>query len=157
LVQASTGQPMAGWFVPLIEALALAEMSDQQFLKTASAEPASDLVESLTILATFDMEGALKSLLRLCTQNQPAESIPVILVLLRRRNDAYRLADRLMSVLSGEQNAYWFSIRRDIAEVVLALRRATLKRDADQLIKGIGKNGEPSLIFEAAASLQHSQ
>jgi hypothetical protein len=155
LVQASAGQPMAGWFLPLIEVLALAEMSNQQFLETASAEPASDLVESLTVLATVEMEDALKSLLKLCAQNQPAESIPVILVLLRRKNDEYRLADRLMSVLSCEQGAYWFSMRRDIAKVVLALHRATLIKDADQLKKGIGKKGHPSLMFEAAVSLQN--
>jgi hypothetical protein len=155
LVQASAGQPMAGWFLPLIEALALAEMSNQQFLKAASVEPASDLVESLTVLATFGMEDTLKSLLRLCAQNQPAESIPVILVLLRRKNDEYQLADRLMGVLSGEQRGvYWFSMRRDIAKVVLALHRATLKKDADQLIRGIGKYGEPSLIFNAIVSLE---
>jgi hypothetical protein len=153
LVQASAGQPMAGWFLPLIEALALAKMPNLQFLKTASGEAASDLVESLTGLATFDMEDALNSLLNLCSRNQPAESIPVILVLLRRKDDEYRLAERLISVLSGE-HTHWFSIRRDIVKVVLALRRATLEKDANQLIEGIGKNGDPRFIFETAVSLQ---
>jgi hypothetical protein len=156
LVQASAGQPMAGWFLPLIEALALAGMSDHQFLATASAERASDLVESLTVLASHDREDALERLLNLSARKQPAESIPAILVFLRRRRDEYQLASRMLSILSGDEYklVWWPRIRKDIASVVLALHRATLHADAGQLIGGIGKYGEPATIFLAAESLQ---
>jgi hypothetical protein len=155
LIKDNAGKPMADWFLPLIEALALAEMPNLQFLKAASQEAPSDLAESLTVLAEFGAEDALIRLLRQCSQNQPAGSIPVILVILRRRDDEYQLADRLMSALSGERGNHWFGIRKDIVEVVLALRRATLEKDADRLMKGIGKYGNPSLALEAAASFQY--
>jgi hypothetical protein len=155
LIKDNAGKPMAGWFLPLIKALALAEMPNLQFIKAASREAPSNLVESLIVLAEFGTEDAFIRLLKQCTQNQPAESIPVILVLLRRRGDGYWLADRLISALSGERDTHWFIIRKDIVEVVLALRRATLEKDADRLMTGIGKYGTPSLVLEAAASLQH--
>jgi hypothetical protein len=156
LVQANAGEPMADWFFPLIEALALAGMPDRQFLVTASEEPASDLVESLTVLASQDREGALERLLNLSARNQPAESIPVILVLLRRRGDEYQLASRLIGILSGDQYTldWWPRIRKDIARIVLALHHATLHADAGQLVGGIGKNGDLVTIFSVAESLQ---
>jgi hypothetical protein len=43
-------------------------------------------------------------------------------------------------------------MRKDYADVVRALRRATLERDADRLLVGIGKNKIPEYIFKTAAA-----
>jgi hypothetical protein len=159
LVLVSEGQPMATWFHPLIEALDIAGMSSEQFLKAASTEQPADLVESLITLASYGHEEALYRLMVLCARNQPPESIPVIMVLLRRKktDEGNKLAERLMGVLTGDDNPPGHGrLRDDITSVVLALRGATLNQDASRLIKGIGRDGQPDVVFEAVVSLPGS-
>jgi hypothetical protein len=151
LMQANEHQPMANWLPTLIQALGSAGMSNEQFLKAASRERPPEVVASILALAASQEEIAVERLIYLCAANQPAEHIPAIIALLRRKGGAsvgVRLADLLIERLAGQSNigpAHYVSI-------VSALRSATMERDATQVLKGIGKRGDADLILELAAS-----
>lgn len=158
LIQSTEGQPMAEWLVPIVHALDVAGMSNEQFLKAASMEQPRDLVESIMELAVH-REKALDRLMLLCAVNQPAEAIPAVMVLLRRKEnpEATELADRFISLMSGERLGRFFKmVRNDCLSVVLALRAATLYTDATRLLSGIGEHRDGKYILELAASLPDS-
>ena len=155
LVQASEGRPMAEWLPSLIHALDLAGMSKQQFLIAASMEQPKDLVES--IMALINNSEALDMLMHLCARYQPSDSIPAIMVLLRRKTAAgsAELADRLIDLISEERSGpFWDAAEAEdnCIPVVLALRSATLEKDVIRLLKGIGAHGSPDYILEVVAS-----
>jgi hypothetical protein len=155
LVQASGNRPMAEWLPPLIHALELAGMSKEQFLKAASMDQPQDLVES--IIALINYPEALNRLMHLSAQNQPSDSIPAIMVLLRRRAtpDSVELAELLIDLISEERSGpFWDAAEAEDSciSVVHALRSATLEKDAIRLLKRIGAHGNPDYILEVAAS-----
>jgi hypothetical protein len=162
LVQTSEGRPMAEWFPPLIHALNLAGMSNEQFLKAASLEQPRDLVENIAALADYRHyypEEAIDKLIYLCARNQPAESIPAIIVLLRRKGstDLTERADQLIDKIPADRSGLLArTARNDGTCVVLALRGATLESDATRLLRRIGAHASPGYILEVASSFPDS-
>jgi len=163
LVETSEGRPMAEWMPQLIEALGLAEMSNEQFLKGASKEKPSEVVESIIALADNaeysdrDFSAvALDRIMYLCARNQPVKAIPVVIVLLRRKG-APALADQLISLIAGgASRPFPSSVRSDYIPMLFALRAATMGRDAARLLTTLGERGYPSDILEVASSLPDS-
>jgi hypothetical protein len=156
LVQASEHQPMANWLPSLIQALGSAGMSNEQFLRAASTESPPDVVASILAVAASQEEKTVERLIYLCAANQPAEDIPAIIVLLRRkgRNGAeVWLPGLLIEVLTGNLLASQSNIGpAHYVSIVSALRSATMERDATQVLKDIGKRGDADLVLELAAS-----
>jgi hypothetical protein len=152
LVQTSKHLPMAHWLPTLTNALDDAGMSNEQFLKTASAEHPRDLTQTIMAMLSYGREQAINKLMFLCAQGQPAESIPVIIALLRRwpSGEGHEMADHLISRISGELQ--YPVARYDSVDVVLALRSATMEKDATRLLKGIGQNAQPAHLLQVAAS-----
>jgi hypothetical protein len=160
LVQTSKGKPTAEWLPILTEALREAGMSDEQFLKAASMEQPLNLVDSILALKYYQEEGAVDRLIYLCAINQPAESIPIIMALLRRKgedNIGAVLADQLIDTITGKRLGYPANIGlHHYVAIVRALRSATMTRGAIQILEGIGQHGSPDLILELAASFPDS-
>ena len=156
LVQANEHQPMANWLPTLIQALGSAGMSNEQFLRTASKERPPEIVATILALAASQEEKATNRLIYLGAVNQPADHIPAIIVLLRRKGGAgvgVRLADLLIDVLTQEQLGWLSNIGLDrYVSIVSALRSATMERDATRVLEGIGAHGRADLVLELAAS-----
>lgn len=158
LIQGTEGRPMAEWLVSIVHALDVAGMSNDQFLKAASMEQPRDLVDSIMQLA-IHRERAVDRLMVLSAVNQPAEAIPAVMVLLRRKEGlvATQLADRLIDLMSGKRlGEFSYMLRKDCLSVVLALRAATLYRDATRLLTGIGEHRDGKYVLEMAASFPDS-
>lgn len=152
LIQTSEHLPMAEWLPTLTNALDDAGMSNEQFLKTASAEQPRDLTRTIMAMLSDGREQATNKLMFLCTKDQPAESIPVIIALLRRwpSDEGPEMADQFISRISGE--LHYPVARYDSVDIVLALRSATMEKDVTRLLKGIGQNAQPDHLFQIAAS-----
>ena len=160
LVQANEHQPLASWLPTLIEALDSAGMSNEQFLRGASRESLPEIVASILALAasedTPENTRVLERLVFLSAVNQPADHIPAIIVLLRRkgRHDVGTwLADLLINALTGKRFGGLSKIGLDhYVSIVSALRSATMERDATKVLEGIGAHGRADLVLELAAS-----
>jgi hypothetical protein len=156
LVQARGHEPMADWLPILIEALREAEMSTEYFLAAASKDRHQDAVRTILALAYYQENKAADRLLFLCAVNQPAESIPIILALLRRKGEGrvgVELAERLLDIFTGKGSPGLLNIdaTRYVA-VVSALRQAAMNIGAARLLKGLGEHGPSTLTLEVAAS-----
>ena len=156
LVQARGHEPMADWLPILIEALREAEMSTEYFLAAASKDCPQDAVRTILALAYYQENKAADRLLFLCAVNQPAESIPIILALLRRRGEGYvgvELAERLLDIFTGKGSPGLLKVdaTRYVA-VVSALRQAAMNIGAARLLQGLGEHGPSTLTLEVAAS-----
>jgi hypothetical protein len=156
LVKVSENVPLADWLPSLAEALDTAGMSTDHFLTEASLEPPQQLVDTIMALATENFEGLhqknIDRLMYLSVKNQPANSVPIIVALLRRRSgEGAEIADDFIALTSGDGNKVL--IRDDCFDVVLALRGATMTKDASLVLIGIGKYGRPDYIFRVASSL----
>jgi hypothetical protein len=156
LIRTSEHLPMAQWLPTLTNSLDAAGMSYEQFLKGASIEQARDLTEIIMSMISRSRDKAIDRLMYLCAKNQPAESIPVIIVLLRRWKDGegVEVADQIIGLISGDRHG--LLVRNDCVDVVLALRSATMERDAIRLLKGVGKHAQPDYLFQVAASFPDS-
>jgi hypothetical protein len=156
LVQANEREPMADWLPPLAEALREAGMSNEQFLLAASKERSQDVVLTLLSLVYYQEERAATKLLFLCAVNQPAESIPIILALLRRKGEGgvgVELADRLVDTITGKlAGALPNTDPTRYVAIVGALRSATMEKDATRLLEGIGEHGGSDTTLQVAAS-----
>jgi hypothetical protein len=129
VVQANEHQPMASWLAPLIHALASAGMSNEQFLRAASRESPPEIVATVLALAASQETKAVERLVYLSAVNQPADHIPAIIALLRRKGGpevGVRLVDLLIDVLTGKQSGRLSNIGPDhYISIVSALRSAT--------------------------------
>jgi hypothetical protein len=156
VVQANEHQPMASWLAPLIHALASAGMSNEQFLRAASRESPPEIVATVLALAASQETKAVERLVYLSAVNQPADHIPAIIALLRRKGGpevGVRLADLLIDVLTGKQSGRLSNIGPDhYISIVSALRSATMEGDANRVLGGIGAYGRADLVLELAAS-----
>jgi hypothetical protein len=156
VVQANEHQPMASWLSTLIQALGSAGMSNEQFLRAASRESPPEIVATILALAASQETKAVERLVYLSAVNQPADHIPAIIVLLRRKGGpsvGVGLADMLIDMLTGKQFGWLSKIGPDhYVSIVSALRSATMERDATRVLEGIGAHGRADLVLELAAS-----
>jgi hypothetical protein len=152
VVQASEHQPMASWLPTLIHALGSAGMSNEQFLTAASRESPAETVATILALADSEETSAVERLVYLSAVNQPADHIPAIIVLLRRKDGPW-VADLLIDILTGKKFGWLSKIGLDrCVSIVSALRSATMERDATGVLEGIGAHGRADLVLELAAS-----
>jgi hypothetical protein len=158
LIKASQGQPTANWLPAVLEALHEAQMSPEKFLWAASREAPHAVVESILAVARYNEPQASKRLVRLSTENRPAETIPILLALLRRKDRQIGdgLAEQLIDAIV-ERSAYSSIRPDDCADIVRALRSVTMDKDADRLLEGIGKRGDARLILKVAASFSDTK
>jgi hypothetical protein len=158
LVQANEHEPMASWLPTLIQELGSAGMSNEQFLRAASRESPPQVVASILALAASQATKAVERLISLGAVNQPADHIPAIVALLRRRGGpevGAGLADMLVDSLTKPRP--WHHKRSDIGRrrylaIVTALRGATMEKDAIRVLEGIGARERADLILDVAAS-----
>jgi hypothetical protein len=156
VVRANEHQPMASWLPILIQELGSAGMSNEQFLRAASRENPPEIVDSILALAASKETKAVERLLYLSAANQPADHMPAIIALLRRRGGpeiGAELADLLIARLTG--NGYGEVSSTELehhVSIVSALRSATMERDATRVLEGIGSHGRAGFVLEFAAS-----
>jgi hypothetical protein len=158
LVQANEHEPMASWLPTLIQELGSAGMSNEQFLRAASRESPPQVVASILALAASHATKAVERLIFLGSVSQPADHIPAIVALLRRRGGpevGAGLADMLIDSLTRPRP--WHDKLSDIGRrryvaIVTALRGATMEKDAIRVLEGIGAREHANLILEVAAS-----
>lgn len=153
LIQNNEGQPMFKWLPELITALNLSGMSITQFLKAASVQLPSDFVDTALSLTECG-EKIVERLMFLAATHQPVDAIPAVVVSLRRReaSEGAELAMMLIDFIAGSSGRGYPTMRHDCASIVLALRGATLERDANRLLSGIGKCRYARSLLEIAAS-----
>lgn len=160
LLQDSEGQATASWLPTLVETLREAEMSNEQFLLAASTEKPQDVAQNILSLAHFGEDQALHKLIVLTAVNQPPESIPIILAFLRRHREGgtgIRVADKLVSAISGKLSGSPYIATRRYTEVAYALRAATMENDVTRLLTDIGEQKLPQTLLEVAASFSESE
>ena len=153
LIQDNEDRPMAEWLPELINALELAGMSIVQFLKAASTQVPKDFVD--TVLALTECgDKIVARLMFFCAAYQPVDAIPAIIVSLRRRepSEGATLAGMLIDLIAGSSGRGFPTMRNDCVPIVLALRAATLERDAAQLLCDIGRCRIASSLLNIAAS-----
>jgi hypothetical protein len=156
MVQANEHHPIASWLPILIQELGSAGMSNEQFLMAASKENPPDTVASILALADSQEPKAVERLLDLTAANQPADHIPAVIALLRRRGGpkmGVELADLLIARLTGKR--YGEVFRPELVHyisIVSALRSATMEKDATRVLEGIGTRGRSAFVLEMAAS-----
>jgi hypothetical protein len=135
-------------------------MSNEQFLRAASRENLPEVVASILSLAASLETKAVKRLLYLSAANQPADHIPAIIALLRRRGGpetGAALADLLIAMLAG--NRYGEASSTELehhVSIVSVLRSATMERDATRVLEGIGERGRPGLVLDLMATGKQS-
>jgi hypothetical protein len=153
LVQGSQGKPMAEWLPVLVEALRQAQMSDEQFLVAASREQPPATAESILALHFYQEPKACERLIYLTAGNQPAESIPILLALLRRNSEGQvgELTEKLLDMIPRRRDSVTAAAASRCVNVVRALRGATMEMDVQSFLGGIGQNGDSNLILNVAA------
>jgi len=122
--------------------------ADRQALPRVTAENGSrespaETVATILALADSEEISAVERLVYLSAVNQPADHIPAIIVLLRRKDRPW-VADLLIDILTGKKFGWLSKIGLDrYVSIVSALRSATMERDA---------HGRADLVLELAAS-----
>ena len=121
----------AVWLPTLVEALREAEMSNEQFLLAASQQQPQEVVQSILALAYHQEDQALYRLISLTVTNQPPESIPIILALLRRKgmgDVGTEIADRLINAITGKTSGPSYILAKRRIAILHALRSATMEK-----------------------------
>ncbi|WP_432587537.1 hypothetical protein ABVG11_19280 [Streptomyces sp. HD1123-B1] len=139
LIKSSRGRPISDWLPEVVEEIHLANMTDRQFLRAAATE---EPTEAVKVLLSLDerSEDLAERYWRLCLRHQPPPKIPALLTALRRHGSTETLPYSegfVDSILA--RNTWAETSRKDLADVVKALRSASLDKDAEQLLAGIGK------------------
>ncbi|MFB7971352.1 hypothetical protein [Streptomyces rubiginosohelvolus] len=149
------GHPLEEWLPTVLVALGRAQMNYQGFLDLAVHEPPQQTVRILDSIAEAEAENVADLYFSTCLLAKPPSEIPKLLVALRRHDSetSYWYTDRFIDAIIGKDE--WpGTTRQDLADVLRALRAATLKEDADKLAEGIGLHSWPKLALATAGSFR---
>ncbi|MFJ2116205.1 hypothetical protein ACIOEX_30685 [Streptomyces sp. NPDC087850] len=114
-------------------------------------EPAQQTARILTSITEEEAENVANLYFATCLLAKPAVDIPKFLVALRRHEgeSSHWYAHSFIGALAGKDE--WpGSTRSDLADVLRALRAATLKDDADKLAEAIGMHSRPRVALATA-------
>ncbi|GGV29518.1 hypothetical protein GCM10010277_12370 [Streptomyces longisporoflavus] len=151
-------RPIEKWLPTVVAALGQAQMDFQGFLQLAAHATAAQTVKILDSIATAEEGDAVSEMyFQMCVlTKQPAE-IPKLLVALRRHDGeaSFRYAQTFIDAIVGK-GGWPGRTRPDLADILRALRAASLKDDADSLAKGIGRYSRPKITLATAAAFPDS-
>ncbi|WP_158685021.1 hypothetical protein [Streptomyces sp. LaPpAH-108] len=145
--------PLETWLPTVLAALDRTKMDFQGFIDLAIHESAQQTTEILTSIAEQEAEAAADLYFKTCLRDKHPAEIPKFLVALRRhtRESSYWYEERFIDTLVGKDE--WPDTHRpNLAEVLRALRTATLKGDADMLAEAIGVDSSPRVALETAGA-----
>ncbi|CAL9480095.1 hypothetical protein SUDANB120_03035 [Streptomyces sp. enrichment culture] len=145
--------PLEEWLPTVLVALDRTKMDFQGFLDLAIHESAQQSVQILTSIAEEEAETVADMYFKTCLRDKHPAEIPKFLVALRRHTgeSSYWYEENFIDTLVGKDE--WPNmIRSNLAEVLRALRAATLKGDADRLAKAIGVDSWPRVALETAGA-----
>ncbi|MFF6973209.1 MULTISPECIES: hypothetical protein [Streptomyces] len=145
--------PIETWLPAVLTALDYAHMDTQGFVNLAVHQPPQQTVEILTSVSESEAEDAANLYFESCLLAKPPAEVPKFLVALRRHDQdaSHWYANEFIDALAGKGE--WPGVfRMDMANVLRALRSATLKNDADKLAVGIGLHSRPRIALTTAGS-----
>lgn len=153
LARQGAGQPLETWLPTIVVALGYAHMDYQGFLNLAAHAPPGQIVKILESIGEDSPENIGNRYFQTCLLTQRASEIPKILVALRRTEgelDWY--AHNFVDAILGKGD--WpGGTRPDLADVLRALRAATLRNDADKLAENIGLHTWPRIALATAGAI----
>ncbi|MEU1453905.1 hypothetical protein [Streptomyces avermitilis] len=157
LARQGAGQPLETWLPTVVVALGHARMDYQGFLNMATQAPPGQIVKILESIAEDGPEDIGNRYFQTCLLTQHPSEIPKLLVALRRAEGELSLwyAHNFVDAILGKGD--WLGgTRSDLADVLRALRGATLKDDADKLAENIGMYAWPKIALATAGAIPES-
>ena len=154
LIRQGAGQPLETWLPSAVVALGYAHMDYQGFLNIAAHAPPGQIVNILESIADDGPENIGNRYFQTCLLAQHPSEIPKLLVALRRAEGelTFWYAHNFVDALLGKGD--WLGgTRPDLADVLRALRAATLKDDADKLAENIGLHAWPRITLATAGAI----
>ncbi|MFC9245185.1 hypothetical protein ACFT7S_14525 [Streptomyces sp. NPDC057136] len=142
------------WLPTVVVALGRAHMDYLGFLKLAAHAPPGQIVKILESIADDGPENIGNRYFQTCLLAQLPSEVPKLLVALRRNEGelsfwyAHHFVDAILG--KGEWSG---GTRPDLADVLRALRAATLKDDADELAENIGLHAWPRMALATAGAI----
>ncbi|MET9598111.1 hypothetical protein [Streptomyces sp. NPDC006459] len=146
-VNASQQRPLAEWLPEVIHSLKKAKMSLIEFLDPASRQSVPALVETVVALdagcggPVGGLDDPAQVMLHYAAKNHPAESVPVIVVALRR-------ADMEAFVPGFIGSVAQVASAPTLLVVIDALRSASLSSDASEVLAAVGSKRKPDQIID---------
>ncbi|WP_330446708.1 hypothetical protein [Streptomyces anulatus] len=146
-VDSSQQRPVAEWLPEVIRSIKKAKMSLVEFLEPASRQSVPALVDTVSALnagnggPVGEPESPAVVLLHHAAINHPAESVPMIMVALRRADLEDYVPGFIVSVARVQSAS-------DLLVVVDALRSASLSFDADEILAAVGGKRSRGDIIE---------
>ncbi|MYT70369.1 MULTISPECIES: hypothetical protein [unclassified Streptomyces] len=157
IARQGAGQPLETWLPTVVVALGHARMDYQGFLNMAAQAPPGQIVKILESIADDGPEDVGNRYFQTCLLTQHPAEIPKLLVALRRADGELSLwyAHNFVDAILGKGD--WpGGTRSDLADVLRALRGATLKEDADKLAENIGMHAWPKIALATAGAIPES-
>jgi hypothetical protein len=154
LVRQGAGQTLETWLPTVVAALGYAHMDYQGFLNIAAHAPPGQIVKILESIADDGPENIGNRYFQTCLLAQYPSEIPKLLVALRRAEGelSFWYAHNFVDAILGKGD--WLGgTRPDLADVLRALRAATLKDDADKLAENIGLHAWPKITLATAGAI----
>ncbi|MEV0554075.1 hypothetical protein AB0I27_11520 [Streptomyces sp. NPDC050597] len=153
LARQGAGQPLETWLPTVVVTLGYAHMDYQGFLNLAAHAPPGQIVKILESIGEDDPENIGNRYFQTCLLTRHPSEIPKILVALRRsEGESGWYAHNFVDAILGKGD--WLGgTRPDLAEVLRALRAATLKNDADKLAENIGLHAWPRITLATAGAI----
>ncbi|MFI6459584.1 hypothetical protein [Streptomyces sp. NPDC050538] len=154
LVRQGAGQPLETWLPSVVVALGYAHMDYHGFLNIAAHAPSGQIVKILESIADDGPENVGNRYFQTCLLAKHPSEIPKLLVALRRAEGelTFWYAHNFVDAILGKGD--WLGgTRPDLADVLQALRAATLKDDADKLAENIGLHAWPRITLATAGAI----
>ncbi|MGC5345098.1 hypothetical protein [Streptomyces sp. DT171] len=154
LARQGADRPLETWLPAVVIALGHAHMDYQGFLNLAAHAPPSQIVKILESIAEDGPENIGNRYFQTCLLTQHPSEIPKLLVTLRRSEGelSFWYAHNFVDAILGKGD--WLGgTRPDLADVLRALRAATLKDDADKLAENIGLHAWPRITLATAGAI----
>lgn len=154
LVKQGRGQSLESWLPAALVELDSAQMDYQGFLNLAAHASPGQTIKILQAISEAESENAGNRYFQTCLLTQPPSEIPKLLVALRRHNGDFSFwyTQHFVDAILGLGD--WpGGPRRDLAEVLQALRSATLSEDANNLAENIGLHAWPRIALATAGAI----